>query len=289
MKQIKFYILILLLIIILLSTSYVLAEEVKSLLSDYPYISEIERSIILSEIKEAVNNGVNEYDIESIVELAKKRKISPLGLKDIISLISQAAKLNLYPELLINKAKEGLLKRVREDVIIDVLKKRLDYIRTSKLIIDSLKGEMDSNEREELILIVVQNLENGLSEDVITKLLNYSFSKKAPVDKVRVVLDEISGLPALGITDKAIFKLGEFFFKRDVADIGIEEVINTILLSIKVGVPVDELSEFLSGAYRYKDYVSLRNAILRFARENGKKRGIKKETPTHALPPPPSK
>ena len=114
-------------------------SEFSTLLADYPYISELERSMILSELQEAVKLGVDTYDLKNLVEIAKKRKISPLALKDMVSVVTQAAKLHLYPGFLLNKAKEGLLKRVREDVIVDALEKRLGYLRTSELIINSLK------------------------------------------------------------------------------------------------------------------------------------------------------
>ncbi len=285
-KQILF--LIILLSVFILFSSYALAEDnIKTILSDYPYISEIERSIISKEIKEAIDLGVDTYDIESLISLAKKRKISPLALKDIVSLINQAAKLHLYPDLLLNKAKEGLLKRVREDLIVEVLKKRLDYLRTSKLIIDSLNGKISPNDKEELTFIIVQNLENGLSEDVVTKLINYSFKKSVSFDAVGKILDDISVLPAVGIDDDAILKLGEFFFKRNVSESGVKEVTDVILLAIKLGISPDKLSDFLKGAYRYRDYISLRNAILRIIREGAKKNKIKKHTPSQALPPPP--
>ncbi len=284
-KQIIF--LVIFLIIFTLSSYAYPKDNIEVILSDYPYISEIERSIISKEIKEVISLGVDAYDIESLVNLAKKRKISPLGLKDIISIINQAAKLHLYPDLILNKAKEGLLKRVREDLIIEVLKKRLDYLRTSKLIIDSLDGKIGPNDKEELTFIIVQNLENGLSEDVVTKLLNYSFKKNVSVELVGDILDDISVLPAVGIDDEAILKLGEFFFKRGISGGGVKEVTDVILLAIKLGVSPDKISDFLKGAYRYRDYVSLRNAILRLIRENAKKIKIKKHTPTQALPPPP--
>ncbi len=280
--------LIILLSIFMLFSSYALAEDnINTILSDYPYISEIERSIISKEIKEAIDLGVDTYDIESLVNLAKKRKISPLALKDIVSIINQSAKLHLYPVLLLNKAKEGLLKRVREDLIVEVLKRRLDYLRTSKLIIDSLDGKISPNDKEELTFIIVQNLENGLSEDVVTKLLNYSFKKNVSLDIIREILDDISVLPAVGIDDDAILKLGEFFFKRGVSEGGVKEVTDVILLAIKLGISPDKLSDFLKGAYKYRDCISLRNAILRIIRENAKKNKIKKNTPSQALPPPP--
>ncbi len=277
------------LFLLLFSTIAFSAKDgIKDLLSDYPYISDIERSIIIEEVKEAVKFGVDEYDLESLISLAKRRKISPLELKDIISFVSQAAKLHLFPDLLINKAKEGLLKRVREDLLIEALRKRLEYLRTANLIINSLGKSVSDSDRRELTFIIVQTLENGLSEDVITELINYAFKKKVNIEEVSTILNEISTLPALGLEDDAILKLGEFFFKRKVPEMGIKEVTDAIVLAIRVGVLPDKLSEFLAGAYRYKDYASLRNAILRFAQKNRKNKK-KKVTPINSLPPPPSK
>ena len=274
---------------LLLMVSPLWAEvKFSSSLSDYPNISGLERSMILNELREAAKLGIDEYELDNLIKLAKRRKISPLGFKDIISVIAQAAKLHLYPDFLLSKAKEGLLKRVREDVLVDVLEKRLGYLRTSKIIIDSLGVRLDESDKRDLIFAILQNLENELSEDVITDLINYSFSKKVSLEDVKLVLETISSLPALDISDEAILKLGEFFIKKGVSVIGMEEVVNAIILSLKARVSKDALSDFLSNAYRYKNYVALRNAILRFTEENVKN-NKEKLTPTNTLPLPPPK
>ncbi len=286
----KIYILTLIFAFLWIFSSMTFASSsFENILSDYPEMGKIERSIILEELKSAVKYKVDEYDLESILTLATKRHISPLGLKDIISLINQAAKLNLYPDLLVNKAKEGLLKRVREDLIIEALRNRLEYLRAANLIIDSLGDKLHKGDKRELIFIIVQNLENGLSEDMITELLNYSFGRKADLDYVRTLLDEISTLSALDIDEEAVLNIGKFFLKKKTSDTNMKEVIDVILLAVKIGVPKDRLSEFLRGAYRYKNSISLRNAILRFIREYSKNKKIKKVTPTTSLPPPPKK
>ncbi len=286
----KIYILTLIFAFLWIFSSMTFASSsFENILSDYPEMGKIERSIILEELKSAVKYKVDEYDLESILTLAKKRHISPLGLKDIISLINQAAKLNLYPDLLVNKAKEGLLKRVREDLIIEALRNRLEYLRAANLIIESLGDKLHKGDKRELIFIIVQNLENGLSEDMITELLNYSFGRKADLDYVRTLLDEISTLSALDIDEEAVLNIGKFFLKKKTSDTNMKEVIDVILLAVKIGVPKDRLSEFLRSAYRYKNSISLRNAILRFIREYSKNKKIKKVTPTTSLPPPPKK
>ena len=286
----KIYILTLIFAFLWIFSSMTFASSsFENILSDYPEMGKIERSIILEELKSAVKYKVDEYDLESILTLATKRHISPLGLKDIISLINQAAKLNLYPDLLVNKAKEGLLKRVREDLIIEALRNRLEYLRAANLIIESLGDKLHKGDKRELIFIIVQNLENGLSEDMITELLNYSFGRKADLDYVRTLLDEISTLSALDIDEEAVLNIGKFFLKKKTSDTNMKEVIDVILLAVKIGVPKDRLSEFLRSAYRYKNSISLRNAILRFIREYSKNKKIKKVTPTTSLPPPPKK
>ncbi len=286
----KIYILTLIFAFLWIFSSMTFASSsFENILSDYPEMGKIERSIILEELKSAVKYKVDEYDLESILTLATKRHISPLGLKDIISLINQAAKLNLYPDLLVNKAKEGLLKRVREDLIIEALRNRLEYLRAANLIIESLGDKLHKGDKRELIFIIVQNLENGLSEDMITELLNYSFGRKADLDYVRTLLDEISTLSALDIDEEAVLNIGKFFLKKKTSDTNMKEVIDGILLAVKIGVQTDRLSEFLNGAYRYKNSISLRNAILRFIREYSKNKKIKKVTPTTSLPPPPKK
>ncbi len=288
MKKIL-YILTLIFVFLWIFSSIAFSSSFEDILSDYPEMGKIERSIILEELKSAVKNKVDEYDLESILTLAKKRHISPLGLKDIISLINQAAKLNLYPDLLVNKAKEGLLKRVREDLIIEALKNRLEYLRAANLIIDSLGDKLHKGDKRELIFIIVQNLENGLSEDMITGLLNYSFERNADLDYIKTLLDEISALSALDIDEEAVLNIGKFFLKKRTSDTNMKEVVDVILLAIKIGVPKDKLSEFLKSAYRYKNSINLRNAILRFIRKYSKNKNINKVTPTTSLPPPPKK
>ena len=100
--------LIVLLFVILLGSIAFSKSSFDESLSDYPDMSALERTIIASEFKEAAKFGADVYDLETIIEFAKKKRISPLGLKNIVSFINQSIELGLQPSPVIDKVKEGL-------------------------------------------------------------------------------------------------------------------------------------------------------------------------------------
>ena len=180
-------------------------KELEEELSNNPYYSSFQKSMILEEANNMINSGISAKDTEDLVRIQVENEVNPYSMKKIFDTITESQQKGLPTETLINKFKEGMAKKVDINRIYEVLKDKsfsmeevntmLTEIAPTVLVIDSQQDISSCPEEQAEILETLANsLGNGVSSEYLSYLIKQGNEQGKSLTEITQVSSELGVL-----------------------------------------------------------------------------------------------
>lgn len=116
--------------------------------------------------------------------LLDKTNFTDSEKKELLTLFQDAEKEKIHLNLLLNKFKEGLAKKVNFITIYNVLKRRISYIKEIEQYLTSwhYKGFKIKN-KEYILQVLLELTERGINKEVYERIFSAGYTKKKSLDE----------------------------------------------------------------------------------------------------------
>jgi hypothetical protein len=236
--------------------------QLEDILNSSSTYSDFQTDVLLELAQNLIDAGISYEDTEEIVKNSVESSLKAYNIKkvfDVILEILETQEEGLPSEPLINKVNEGLAKNVDNNTIITAIFSKAENLQTADQILNEAAEEgLQINGGEELLKVLADSLENDVSEESLSWLLNAATSEGKSVQEIAEISEELSYL-SLMASDSGFSseEISLIFEKAMESDSNIDNICENIQSSLET-----EISAAQVGAGGGKPSASSGNAIL---------------------------
>jgi hypothetical protein len=217
--------------------------QLEDILNSSSTYSDFQTSMLLKSAQNLIDAGISYEDTEEIIKNSVESSLNAYNIKKVFDVILETQEEGLPSETLINKVNEGLAKNVDNNTIITVISSKAENLQTADQILNEAAEEgLEINGGEELLKILADSLENDVSEESLSWLLNAAISEDKSIQEIAEISEELSYL-SLMASDSGFSseEISLIFEKAMESDSDIENICENIQSSLEIEISAAQI------------------------------------------------
>ena len=212
--------------------------QLENILDSSSTYSAFQTSMLLKSAQNLIDAGISYEDTEEIIKNSVGSSLNAYNIKKVFDVILETQEEGLPSETLINKVNEGLAKNVDNNTIITVISSKAENLQTADQILNEAAEEgLEINGGEELLKVLADSLENDVSEESLSWLLNAAISEDKSIQEIAEISEELSYL-SLMASDSGFSseEISLIFEKAMESDSNIDNICENIQSSLETEI-----------------------------------------------------
>jgi hypothetical protein len=217
--------------------------QLEDILNSSSTYSAFQTSMLLKSAQNLIDAGISYEDTEEIIKNSVESSLNAYNIKKVFDVILETQEEGLPSEPLINKVNEGLAKNVDNNTIITVISIKAENLQTADQILNEAAEEgLEINGGEELLKVLADSLENDVSEESLSWLLNAAISEDKSIQEIAEISEELSYL-SLMASDSGFSseEISLIFEKAIESDSNIENICENIQSSLEIEISAAQI------------------------------------------------
>jgi len=217
--------------------------QLENILDSSSTYSAFQTSMLLKSAQNLIDAGISYEDTEEIIKNSVGSSLNAYNIKKVFDVILETQEEGLPSETLINKVNEGLAKNVDNNTIITVISSKAENLQTADQILNEAAEEgLEINGGEELLKVLADSLENDVSEESLSWLLNAAISEDKSIQEIAEISEELSYL-SLMASDSGFSseEISLIFEKAMESDSNIENICENIQSSLEIEISAAQI------------------------------------------------
>jgi hypothetical protein len=217
--------------------------QLEDILNSSSTYSAFQTSMLLKSAQNLIDAGISYEDTEEIIINSVESSLNAYNIKKVFDVILDTQEEGLPSETLINKVNEGLAKNVDNNTIITVISSKAENLQTADQILNEAVEEgLEINGGEELLKVLADSLENDVSEESLSWLLNAATSEGKSVQEIAEISEELSYLSLMasdfGFSSEEVSLI---FEKAMESDSNIDNICENIQSSLEIEISAAQI------------------------------------------------
>ncbi|MEA2022022.1 MAG: hypothetical protein U9N08_06070, partial [Candidatus Caldatribacteriota bacterium] len=169
--------------------------QLEDILNSSSTYSAFQTSMLLKSAQNLIDAGISYENTEEIIKNSVENSLNAYNIKKVFDVILETQEEGLPSETLINKVNEGLAKNVDNNTIITVISNKAENLQKADQILNEAAEEgLEINGGEELLKVLADSLENDVSEESLSWLLDAATSEGKSIQEITEISEELSYL-----------------------------------------------------------------------------------------------
>lgn len=214
-------------------------EQLKNILdSSSKYSAFRKNRVLLPQLKELLEEGIDFEDTKGILENSVKKSIDAYDMKEIFNVLLETKKKELPTKPIINKINEGLAKNINKNEMVSVISTKAENLKKANDILNEACQEgLEIDNGEEIVKVLADSLENDVPQESLSWLVKIGTEEGRSIEEITEISEELSYLSLmasdLGLTTE---KISLLFKKAMDSSSNIEDICENIQKSLETEI-----------------------------------------------------